>query len=274
MTGEYSLSDIAAATGGNNSGFGNGGDGWWIILLFIFIAAFGGWGNNGGFGGSGSGYVSDNYALVTDNATLERKIDGVYSGICDATFNLSGSLNNGFASAQNTMTQGFAGLNTALVQQGYEGRIATQGVGSQLAQCCCDLRQQVSDVNYKMADQANVINNEVRNGFCQTNYNNATNTRDIIESQNAGTRAILDAINANKVEALKERIAEQNQTITALNLAASQQAQNNYLVDKLGPHSPVSAYVVQPPQQITWPTSCCGQFNCGCQQNALGTTIA
>jgi len=45
----YSLSDIAAVTGGaDNGGFGFGNGGWWIILLFLF--AWGGWGN-GGFGG-------------------------------------------------------------------------------------------------------------------------------------------------------------------------------------------------------------------------------
>ena len=38
----YSLSDIAAATNGND-GFG-GNNAWWIILLFLF-AMNGGWGN-------------------------------------------------------------------------------------------------------------------------------------------------------------------------------------------------------------------------------------
>lgn len=121
--------DLGAIVGNNNNdGFGGNGA-WWIIILFLFAFA-GGWGNNGGFGG---GY-SENYSLITDNATLERKIDGVYSGICDSTFALNNTINNGFASAQNTMTQGFAGLNTGMVQQGYENRIAVQGVGSQLAQ--------------------------------------------------------------------------------------------------------------------------------------------
>lgn len=47
MDGNYSLADIAAATGNgrNNDGMFGGDGSWWIIVLFIF--AFFGWGNNG-----------------------------------------------------------------------------------------------------------------------------------------------------------------------------------------------------------------------------------
>ena len=44
----YSLSDIAAVTGGNRSGMFDGDNGWWIILLFLF-AGWGGRGFGGGF---------------------------------------------------------------------------------------------------------------------------------------------------------------------------------------------------------------------------------
>ena len=261
-TSEMTPADFGAICGNNNNdGFGGNGA-WWIIILFLFAFA-GGWNNNGGFGSSGGGYISDNYALISDNATLERKIDGVYAGICDSTFALNNTATNGFASVQNTLTQGFAGLNTGMVQQGYEGRIATQGVGNQVAQCCCDLRQQISDVNYNIATQANGITNAVNSGFCQTNFNNQSNTRDIIDAQNAGTRAILEAINANKVEALKDRIAEQNQQINALQLASSQVAQNQYLVDKLNPNKcPIPAYLTcNPNAPLNYSVSYGG---CGC----------
>lgn len=262
LTEGLSAADVAAVTNNNGGGlFGGENGSWFIIILFLF--AFLGWGNNGWGGGSGGG-ISENYTLISDMGQLERKIDGVYSGICDSTFALNNTINNGFAAAQNTMTQGFAGLNTGMVTQGYETRLGIQNIGAQMQQCCCDLRQQVSDVNYNMATQANGITNAVNTGFCQTNFNGQQNTRDLLENQNANTRAILDAINANKVEALKDRIAEQNQQINALNLAASQTAQNAYLIDKLNPNKcPQPAYVVQPPQQVTFPNynNGCG---CGC----------
>lgn len=260
-TSEMTPADLAAVTGNNNDGFGGNGA-WWIIILFLF-AFCGGW-NGNGFG-NGAGGVSESYTLVSDMGQLERKIDGVYSGICDSTFALNNSIANGFAAAQNTMTQGFAGLNTGMVQQGYETRLGIQGLGTQMQQCCCDLRQQVSDVNYNIANQANGITNAVNSGFCQTNFNNQSNTRDIIEAQNAGTRAILEALNANKVEALKDRIAEQNQQISALNLAASQQAQNAYLIDQLGTKCPIPAYLTCNPNA---PLNYSVSYGSGCGCNA------
>lgn len=249
-TSEMTPADFAAVTGNNNNGFGGDGS-WWIIILFLFIFA-GGWNNNGWGGGSGG--VSENYTLISDMGQLERKIDGVYSGICDSTFALNNSIKDGFASSTNVMTQGFAGLNTGMVQQGYETRLGLQNVGSQLANCCCDIRQQIGDVNYNIANHANGITNAINSGFCQTNFNAQTNTRDVLENANANTRAILDAINANKVEALKDRIAEQNQTINGLQLAASQSAQNQYLINQLRP-APVPAFNVPAPYNFG---------NCGC----------
>lgn len=57
MDTNYSLADIAAATGGNrsNDGFGDG-NGWWLIL-FLLICGWGGYGFGGGFGGYGGGWI-------------------------------------------------------------------------------------------------------------------------------------------------------------------------------------------------------------------------
>lgn len=257
MTNEgMSPADYAAINGNNNNGMWGDGS-WWIIILFLFI--FAGWNNNGNWGG-GQGGISENYTLISDMGQLERKIDGVYSGICDSTFALNNTINNGFAAAQNTMTQGFAGLNTGMVQQGYETRLGIQGIGSQMAQCCCDIREGIAGVNYNMATQTNNLTNTVNQGFCQTNFNGQQNTRDLLENANANTRAILDAIQANKVEALKDRISEQNQQIAALNLAASQAAQNEYIISQLKP-CPQGAYLVANPNG---PLNYTMQTGCGC----------
>jgi hypothetical protein len=276
----YSLSDIAAATGnGNNNGFGNNGDWAWIIVLFLIF----GWGRNGfggGFGGNGGGYsgVPDNFALQTDFATIERKLDSVNSGICDSTFALNNTMTNGFAGVQQTLCQGFSGINQNIVTNGYETRLATQGLSSQLANCCCDIRQQISDcccttqrgidaVNYNMAMNTNSIQQTLCN-----------NTRDIIENQNANYRALHDEIVANKLEEKTAQITAQQNEINALRLAASQEKQNNYLtatmnanvaeiIRRTGNDCPIPAYVVNGPTPINFPTNCCGQYvgyNGGC----------
>lgn len=100
--------------------------------------------------------------------------------------------------------------------------------------------------------------------------NNATmNTRDIIDAVNANYRALHEEIVANRIEDKNAQIQAQQNEINALRLRASQEAQNNYLISKLGTKCPEPAYIVQPPQQVTFPVNCCGTFNgynngCGC----------
>lgn len=219
MTDGLTASDVALLNG-NNGAFGGDGGAWWIIILFLFV--FLGWGN-GGWGNNGAG-AQENYVLASDFATLQRQIDSATDRLAQQSNGIANGLCDGFY----TQAQLVNGVN-----------------------------QNISNLNYNLATQVNGITSAVNTGFCQTNYNNSNNTRDIIDSQNAGTRAILDAIQANKVEALNQRIAEQNQQISALQLSASQQAQNQYLLSELK-MSPVPAYVVQNPYCN------CGSTCCGC----------
>ena len=80
----YSLSDIAAATGNNNDGFGFGGDGAWVILLFILLLAGGGW-NNGGWGNNGT------------NADIQRGFD--QSAVINSLTGIGAAINTGFSNA-------------------------------------------------------------------------------------------------------------------------------------------------------------------------------
>lgn len=246
---------VMEVNGNNGSGFGGYGNGdWaWIIVLFLIF----GWGRNGfggGFGGNGGyGGVADNYVLATDFATIERKLDSISNGICDSTFALNNTITNGNFGIQNSLTQGFAGLNTALLQGNY-------ALSSQLANCCCDLRTQLADcccTTQRGLDVINYNNAINTNSIQQTLCNN---TRDIIENQNANYRALHDEIVSNKLEMKNEKIAEQQNEIHALRLAASQEKQNNYLISQLKP-CPEPAYVVNGPTPVNFPTNCCNTFS-------------
>lgn len=228
--------------GYGNGGFGFGDNGaWWIIILFLFV--FCGWGNNGfgnGNGSNGSGAM-DNYVLASDFASLQRQIDSATSGLERKGDAIQSGLCDGFYAQNTTMLNGFsnaelsrANQQAALMQQLYT-------MSSNQQHCCCDTREAISGVNYNMATQSNAIQNAVNTGFCQTNYNNQNNTRDIVENANANTRAILDKLTNQELAAKDAQIAAQTQQIFGLQLAASQQAQNNYLVSTLRP-SPIPAY--------------------------------
>jgi hypothetical protein len=258
-----SPSDVALLSG--NTGRNSGGDGFgdgngaWLIILFLIFAAFGWGGNrgNGGFGGGSGSGAADNYVLASDFASIQRqlydgfnstdrKLDATQEGICDATFSLNNSINNGFFGVQNALCQGFSGINQNIVTNGYETRLGTQSLAAQLANCCCDIRQEIADcccktqraidaVNYNMATNTNAITNAM-----------CLNTRDIIDNQNCNYRAIHEELVANKLEMKNDRIAEQQNEINALRLAASQERQNAYLLNELKP-CPSAAYIVPNP---------------------------
>lgn len=263
----YSLSDIAAVTGNRSGGNGWGdGDGWWIILLFLF--ALGGWGNYGnGFGGGGGSTTREEIAYGFDMNGLSNGVRGIQQGLCDGFYAMNTGMLNGFAGVQSTLCQGFSGVNTAISDLGYStanaintntvaGMQNTNVITGQLAAmaadnaaCCCETQRAIergfADTNYNLATQS-----------CDTRRAIADSTRDIIDSNNAGVRSILDFLTQDKIASLQA----ENQT---LKFAASQQAQNSYLVSQLREPCPIPAYFVPNPNccydaRIVYGNSCCG----------------
>lgn len=280
-TSEMTPADIAAVTNnGSNRNDGWGGDwGAWIILFLIFgMFGWGGFGGFGGFGGNaGASGALTRADLCQDMnfSQLENGVRGIQQGICDSTFALNNSING----LGMSVMQGFHGVDNAVCNLGYQtqqgfnqtnialmqGQNALQ---AQISDCCCGVQRAIDGVNYNMASNTCAIQNSMCN-----------NTRDIIESQNSGTRAILDALTAQRIEAKDEKIQSQAAQIQALQLAASQSNQNAVLmaamdantasiIRRTGNDCPIPAYVVQPPSPVTFPTNCCGQAaygnNCGC----------
>lgn len=232
---------VAPTNSGGNGGFGWDGNGsWFIIILFLF--AFLGWGNNGwGNNGGNSGGVVDGYVLSSDFANIERKMDLINGGLCDGFYAANTTLLNGFAGVNQNMNNGFqtaelsrANQQAALMQQ-------LNAMQMQAAECCGNTQRSIEGVRYDMAAQACDTRNTVQNA-----------TRDIVENQNANSRAILDFLTNSKMRDLESANQE-------LRLAASQSAQNNYLISQLRP-CPSPAYITCNP----WAGSGYGGCGSGC----------
>ena len=224
---EGQISDIGC---GGNGGMGFGGNGWGDLAALIVVAGLFGWGNGGfggGFGG-GRGGVGENYVLATDFATIERKLDGVNNGLCDGFYAVNTGMLNGFASVQQTLCQGFNGIERSLAQNGYQTQAGFNALGAQLAQCCCDVRTELM----------------------QNRYLNEKQTCEIVGAINAGNQRLVDIYTADKLASKDARIA-------ALEAQISNAEQSAYLLNELKP-CPKASYIVQPPQQVTFPTNCCG----------------
>lgn len=120
---------------GNNCNNGGWNDWSWIIGLAVVGGIFGngGWGFGGGNRGGAYGGIAENYALATDFATIERKIDGVNNGLCDGFYAQNTNMLNGFASVQQTLCQGFNGLQQTAMQgfHGVDNAICTLGYNTQ-----------------------------------------------------------------------------------------------------------------------------------------------
>lgn len=262
--GGLSASDVALLTDNNrnNSGFCDGAGAWWVVIFLIF-AMFGFGRNGNGLFGGGSNGAADNYVLASDFATLqrqidsststlERKADATQEGICDGFYAMNTGMLNGFSGVQNAMCQGFNGINQAISNSAFNTERGLWNLSSQFADCCCKTQSAIQGVNYNMAMNTNAIQNAMCN-----------NTRDIIESNNANYRALHEELVANKLEMKNERIAEQQNEINALRLAASQSAQNNYLVNQLRP-MPQPAFLTCNPYTGQTYSACNCNSNCGC----------
>ncbi len=244
-TGNCPSVPIVANLDGNNGN--NWNDGSWLWFLIVVFAIFGGWGNGfGGFGGTNGG-VGSEIQRGFDNQTVVSKLDGISNGLCD-----------GFYAMNNSMLTGFNGINTNIMQTGYGIQQAvnadtvanmqnTNALQSQLANCCCETREAIQGVNYNMATNTCALQNTMNN-----------NTRDIIDSQNAGFRSILDYLCQDKIATLTaenndlRRAASQDRQ-NAL-LTSTMAAQTNQIINAVNP-APIPAYTVPNPNAY---------YGCGC----------
>ena len=231
-----SLADIAAVTGNNKDGWGDG-NGWWVLI--ILFAIFGGWGNGFG-GGYGNGCDRASVPCATqadvraavDQQTLISKID-------QQTYGLSST----FTALNDNLNSNFRGIDNAICTLGYQNQQGFNELGHHISDCCCTTQRAIDGVNYNIATQTNAIQNAMCN-----------NTRDIIDNQNSNTRSILDFLVNDKLATLQA----ENQN---LKLAASQAAQNQFLVNELRPCAK-PAYITCSPFQSAYGFGL--NNNCGC----------
>ena len=198
---------LVQPTGANNGFGGFGGDGWWILLLFILL------GGNG-IGGNGG--------------------NNLYPWL-----NSSENVAAGFAGLQNTISNGFSGVEIAANSRQMADMNQTFALQSAMQNCCCENR-------LATVQTQNIVQSE------------GAATRIAIQEQ---TQAILDKMCQQEIDNLKaQNLALQNQ-IHMLNLAASQTAQTaalvadntaqtQYIVNRIAPY-PIPAYTVANPNTPT-----------------------
>ena len=284
--------------GGSNSGFGGDASWLWFILILAFMN--GGWGN--GFGGGNFGGVGNEYAWLSNGqkeimqntndgfntlqlanqlTSINSGVQGLSTQICSCCADISQSLCNGFAGVNATVNSGFANAETsanarqmANMQQAFNNQLSTvQGFNS-VNSALCDASAE------NRLGQAN-LTSTILSENCADRYEAAKNTRDIIESGNRNSQAILeklcqlelDGVKA-QVDAKNEKIADLQRELSMADLKASQTAQNAFIsqgfaneVDALYNRlasCPVNTIPVYGNQRIF---TCPNNNGCGCNGN-------
>ena len=234
---------------GNNNGWGAEGSWLWFIIVIFAIFGWGGFGN--GFGGNGmNGGVGSEIQRGFDNQAVVSKLDGITNGLCDGFYAVQTGMNG---INTNNLQTGF-GIQQAINADTVANMQNTNALQSQLANCCCETREAIQGVNYNMATNTCALQNTMN-----------SNTRDIIDSQNAGTRAILDYLCNEKISSLQaensdlRRAASQDRQ-SAL-LTTQMAAQTQQIINAVNPPA-IPAYVVPNPNAYAYGCGC--NTGCGC----------
>lgn len=202
----------------NNNDGFGGNNGWWILI--ILFALFGGWGNNGWNNGGSRCGSGGGCASVGDvqSAVNQQTLYTKLDGQTYGIADLGYTLNSQFAAAELSRANQQAALTA-----------------------------QLSQVHYDAATNASLVTNAINQAAQQ-----------IMQNDNANYRQLHDENVTMQMEALKTQIAQRDTEIFNLQLRASQQEQNNYLIGQLKT-CPVPAYVVPNPYCNcgTTTNSCC-----------------
>jgi len=211
----------------NNNGLFGGGDGW--LALIILFAIFGG--NFGGFGGFGGNGRAMNM-LNTDYGV--QTILNALTGNANDIANLANALNISTNQVQN----GINSVNTNLMGIGNQIGLTSQqvinaiqngnmGITNQLCQCCCEMRQTVTNQGYenqiRTLEQTNMLGSQadrntrsitdsiaalsvkMADGFCEIKERELQDKVDALTAANTNLRGQID--NANQTAAINGYIA-------------------------------------------------------------------
>ena len=219
----YFEGEVPVMTTGNcNNGGMWGQDGIWAILLLALLGGGFGYGR-GGFGGYGAGASATGEGAFGYQLGKLATTNDVASGF--STSEIMSDLNDiilgqntGFANVQQTLCQGFNGINTSILQSANATERGFATLGYNLANCCCDLKGAISEVRFA----------------------NERQTCDIIQAINLSNQRVIDYMTSEKIDTLNRKLAVAEGQI-------SQYAQTNAIVSALKQPCPVPAYTVPNP---------------------------
>lgn len=174
----------------------------------------------------------------------------------------------GMNSLQNQMSNYHYDTKDAITGVGYALKDGFSNIGYEIAANTNTVREGISGINYNLATNTNTLQNTIQNtgfsterqlerGFCDTNFNLLTQSNNTLQAIDKVGDRIIDYLANEKVQTLRD----ENQN---LRLAASQSAQNNYLISQLSQPVAKPAYLVCNPNGALNYSLNYNQGSCNC----------
>lgn len=201
---------------GYGDGFGFGGSGLWLFAILALM-----WGGNGFFGnnGYGLGYRPSTAEDVNNGfnfSELQSENRDILSAVSSGTAQAVAATNQAKYDNINVLKD----VQNALQMQLGDIKTTEANIMSKQQECCCSILRATDGIN----------------------YNAALNTASINANTTAAVQKVLDAISADKIEALRDKV-------NALELAQAVQG------------------VVRYPSSTTYSSGCNPFCGCGCNGN-------
>lgn len=212
MTEGLSAGDILALSKDNDNTWTNN-----PFIYLVWLALLGG-GNGGWFGGNNQNATRD---LITSNdlqtaITNGNNMQDIFRNFGELTANLDGFERDATANWNNIKYDNLVGMN-GITNQLMENRFAQQ-------QGCCETNRNIDSVKAEA-------------------YQNTCAITNAIQQEGQATRALIEA---NTIQALRDRLEEKDRQLLSTSFQLSQVDQNATIINALRP-TPMPAYVVNAP---------------------------
>lgn len=242
----------------NGNGFGGNGGWWWIFIILLFWA----WGGNG-FGRGNQSETNSDFARLAAMGNQNNNTDLLMQAIQgnkDSISSLANNLNCDINAVQTALSQ----INAAVSQVSCDTKLSscevinaiTSGdasLASQLASCCCNIRESIGGVNnnitrmgyenqLSVCNQTNTLQNTITNGFNSLMSDNAVKFNTLGAKIDAQTQIINDKFCQLEMREMQNKIDALRDEKQAYQMSALSQTQTTNIVNQLRP-TPVPAYI-------------------------------
>lgn len=234
MSGAEVASLISAIDGRNDRDNDFFGDGIWGIIMLLIIAGL--------FSGNGFGWGGNRGAatMVANDGLLGEEF------IKRDIFNTDQNVSNTGCQTQRDV-----------LESRYATQLGLSQLGAQAQNCCCETQKEILQNRYDNALQTNTLQNQASTNALQAQMQLAECCCNLRAEGISNMQKIIDVIQQDKIDQLREQVYTTNQALSNANLA-------NTVINAVRPF-PTPSYVVSSPY-----TSLYNPYNgCGCNGTSL-----